>query len=79
MNQQSITVEAVFQDGMLRPIQPLPLKSKQKVTVTIQWTSAEDPWPEDTEEIYRELAEEDRRLAESMRPIVKRTWPKERN
>ena len=34
-------------------------------------------WPPNVAEIYRELAEEDRRLAESMLPYVKETWPKD--
>jgi hypothetical protein len=32
-------------------------------------------WPDDVAEIYRELADEDRRLAEAMPPTVQETWP----
>ncbi|MCI0641818.1 MAG: hypothetical protein L0Y72_20560 [Gemmataceae bacterium] len=32
-------------------------------------------WPEDAAEIYREIADEDRRLAERMWPGVQSTWP----
>jgi hypothetical protein len=33
------------------------------------------PWPEDTAEIYREIEEEERRLANAVWPIVLVTWP----
>ncbi|MDZ4688332.1 MAG: antitoxin family protein [Planctomycetaceae bacterium] len=29
------TVEAIYKDGVLRPLQPLPLKEDQHVTVTV--------------------------------------------
>jgi predicted DNA-binding antitoxin AbrB/MazE fold protein len=32
----SLTVEAVYEDGVLKPAQPLPLKEREKVRVTIQ-------------------------------------------
>ena len=32
----SITVEAVYEDGVLKPVQPLPLKEHEKVAVTVQ-------------------------------------------
>jgi predicted DNA-binding antitoxin AbrB/MazE fold protein len=32
----SITVEAVYEDGVLKPVQPLPLKDRDKVRVTIE-------------------------------------------
>ncbi|HKI36796.1 MAG TPA: hypothetical protein VKA46_33390 [Gemmataceae bacterium] len=35
----------------------------------------ESDWPEDVAEIYRELAEEDRRLAAIMFTTVIETWP----
>lgn len=78
MSIHSMTVEAVFEDGVLRPSQPLPLKSNQKVSVTVRWPTNEDVWPENAAEIYRELAEEDKRLAETMWPLVKESWPKDR-
>ncbi len=31
----SITVEAIYENGVLKPTQPLPLKDKEKVQVTI--------------------------------------------
>jgi predicted DNA-binding antitoxin AbrB/MazE fold protein len=75
MSMNSLTVEAVFENGVLRPIQPLPLASDQKVTVTVQFQTADRPWPDDVAEIYQEIAEEDRRLAAAMFPTVKETWP----
>lgn len=32
----SITVEAVYENGVLRPSQPLPLKEHQKVQITVE-------------------------------------------
>jgi predicted DNA-binding antitoxin AbrB/MazE fold protein len=32
----AITIEAVVENGMLRPIQPLPLKENEQVRVTIE-------------------------------------------
>lgn len=74
---KSLTVEAVFRDGVLRPSQLLPLKSNQKVTLTIHCPTGEDVWPANAAEIYQELAAEDRRRAEAMWPLVQETWPKE--
>jgi predicted DNA-binding antitoxin AbrB/MazE fold protein len=71
----SVTVEAIFENGVLRPVQPLPPATPQRVTVTVQFDSGERPWPDDVAEIYREIAEEDRRLAAAMLPGVRATWP----
>ena len=71
----SMTVEAVFEDGVLRPAQPLPLAARQKVKITIQFDPDEKPWPDDVAAIYREIAEEDRRLAAAMFRTVRETWP----
>jgi predicted DNA-binding antitoxin AbrB/MazE fold protein len=71
-----MTVEAIFKDGVLRPSQPLPLESNQKVTVTVEWPGTETVWPENAARIYRELAEDDKRLAEMMWPLVKESWPR---
>ncbi|HUQ72356.1 MAG TPA: antitoxin family protein [Planctomycetaceae bacterium] len=35
------TVEAIYENGVLRPLQPLPLKEDQRVTVTV-----EEPQPD---------------------------------
>jgi predicted DNA-binding antitoxin AbrB/MazE fold protein len=32
----SLTVEAVYENGVLKPTQPLPLKEREQVRVTIQ-------------------------------------------
>ena len=32
----AITVEAVYEDGVLKPAQPLPLKEHEKVQVTVK-------------------------------------------
>ena len=77
MSAQSITVEAVFEDGVLRPLQPLPLAPRQQVTLRVEVPDAAPGWPADVADIYREIAEEDRRIAESMWAGVKETWPKD--
>jgi predicted DNA-binding antitoxin AbrB/MazE fold protein len=33
---EPITVEAVYENGVLRPAQPLPLKEGERVTLTVQ-------------------------------------------
>jgi predicted DNA-binding antitoxin AbrB/MazE fold protein len=74
MPTQPITVEAIFEGGVLRPVQPLPLAEHQRVTVTVQ-TTAVTEWPADVATLYQEIAAEDRRLAAAMWPTVKETWP----
>lgn len=32
----AITVEAIYENGVLKPVQPLPLQERQKVQVTIE-------------------------------------------
>jgi len=55
-------------------MQTLPLKSDEHVTITLHLT-AEADWPEDTDEIYREIEAEDRELASKMWQGVQNTWP----
>ena len=61
MSEIPFTVEAVFESGVLRPVEPLPLAPQQRVLVTIQGLPRR-AWPADTAALYQELAEEDRRL-----------------
>jgi predicted DNA-binding antitoxin AbrB/MazE fold protein len=75
MNDSSISVEAIFEDGVLRPVQPLPLRSQQRVTIILQLPKTDITWPDDVAAIYREIADEDRRLAEAMLSTVQETWP----
>jgi predicted DNA-binding antitoxin AbrB/MazE fold protein len=60
-----ITVEAVYENGVLKPAQPLPLKEQEKVRLTIEselsWadrTAGMLPWTGEPE-ILRRIAEED--------------------
>jgi predicted DNA-binding antitoxin AbrB/MazE fold protein len=57
-----LTVEAVYENGVLKPAQPLPLKEHEKVRVTIQPVSN---WVEETYGIcgWKGSAEEAERLA----------------
>lgn len=75
MDTQAITVDAVFENGLLRPLGPLPLAPSQRVTLTIRLSEARPDWPDDVAAIYQELAAEDRRLAEAMFGTVRETWP----
>jgi predicted DNA-binding antitoxin AbrB/MazE fold protein len=75
MSSHSITVEAVFEGGALRPAQVLPLSEGQRVTVTVQLQEQAPAWPADVAAIYQEIADEDRRLASDMFANVRDTWP----
>ncbi len=75
MSCNSVTVEAIFENGVLHPIQPLSLAPRQRVTVTVHVQTPEDAWPKDVAEIYQEIAGDDRRLAAAMFPSVRETWP----
>jgi predicted DNA-binding antitoxin AbrB/MazE fold protein len=75
MSMNSITVEAIFENGVLRPVRPLPLAAQQRVTITLQLSADERPWPADVSTLYQELAQDDRRLAGAMFNSVKETWP----
>jgi predicted DNA-binding antitoxin AbrB/MazE fold protein len=58
----SITVEAIYENGMLKPNQPLPLREHEKVPVTVQ---SDTSWVEETYGIlgWKGDPEELRRLA----------------
>jgi predicted DNA-binding antitoxin AbrB/MazE fold protein len=80
MSTTELTVTAIFENGVLRPDQPLPLAPRQRVTLVVQIAETAGPWPENVAEVYREIAEEDRRVAAAMFPGVRQTWPaSERN
>ncbi len=71
----TLTVEAVYEDGVLRLVQALPLAAHQRVTVVVQLPTVPREWPADVAEIYREIAADDRRLAAEMWKTVEETWP----
>jgi predicted DNA-binding antitoxin AbrB/MazE fold protein len=55
-----ITIEAVYENGVLKPIAPLPLREHETVEVTIspkvsvaQQTAGMIPWPGDAETLER--------------------------
>lgn len=61
----TITVEAVYENGVLRPVQPLPLQEHEKVRITVEpqrtWaerTAGIVKWQGDPEDLRR-LAEDD--------------------
>lgn len=53
----NFTIDAVYENGVLRPVQPLSLKQDEHVTITVHGTTVTE-WPDDTAEIYKELEAE---------------------
>jgi predicted DNA-binding antitoxin AbrB/MazE fold protein len=56
----TLTVEAVYENGVLKPAQPLPLREHEKVTVTVapvmsvaRQTAGMVPWTGDGETLER--------------------------
>jgi predicted DNA-binding antitoxin AbrB/MazE fold protein len=56
----AITVEAVYENGVLKPAQPLPLQEQEKVTITVhtavsiaRQTAGMIPWKGDLETLER--------------------------
>ena len=52
----SLTIEATYENGVLKPAQPIPLKEHERVTITIQpagslarQTAGMIPWPSDAD------------------------------
>jgi predicted DNA-binding antitoxin AbrB/MazE fold protein len=74
MTPNVITTEAIYENGVLRPVGPLPLKPLQRVSLVIH-PSATKSWPENVAEIYEEINEEEKKLANSIWPAVQETWP----
>ncbi len=61
----TLTIEAIYENGVLKPAQPLPLKEHAKVTVIIEaagtWTKRTAgmlKWTGDPE-VLRQIAEDD--------------------
>ena len=61
----NMTIDAIYENGVLKPVQPLPLKEHEKVQVTIE---SELSWAERTAgmlgwtgdpELLRRIAEDD--------------------
>jgi predicted DNA-binding antitoxin AbrB/MazE fold protein len=68
----AITVEAVYEDGVLKPKQPLPLREHERVQVTIQptvslarQTAGMIPWAGDAETLERLARDPDFGILES--------------
>jgi predicted DNA-binding antitoxin AbrB/MazE fold protein len=61
----AITIEATYENGVLKPLQPLPLQEHEKVKVTVhtgisvaEQTAGMLKWTGDPE-VLRQIAEED--------------------
>jgi predicted DNA-binding antitoxin AbrB/MazE fold protein len=68
----SITVEAVYENGVLKLEQPLPLKEQEKVRITVEpqlsWadrTGGMLKWPGDFEDLRRIVEEDEFSIRES--------------
>ena len=61
----AITVEAVYEDGVLKPTQPLPLQEHEKVQVTVHTASN---WVQESAGMIRWTGDREtlRRLAEDV-------------
>jgi len=56
----TLTVEAIYENGVLKPLQPLPFKEHERVTLTVQstvslakQTAGMVPWTGDVETLER--------------------------
>jgi predicted DNA-binding antitoxin AbrB/MazE fold protein len=56
----ALTVEAIYENGVLKPLQPLPLKEHERVTVVVRptvslarQTAGMVPWTGDVETLER--------------------------
>jgi predicted DNA-binding antitoxin AbrB/MazE fold protein len=65
-NAMSFEIEATFEEGVLKPLQALPLQSGEKVRVTIHTASSAAerfcgslPWTRDPDELRQFLADPD--------------------
>ncbi len=70
-----ITVDAVFEGGLLRPLETLPFGPNKRVTLRIDVPEIDPIWPANTAEIYAELESDDRATAERMLAGIRETWP----
>jgi predicted DNA-binding antitoxin AbrB/MazE fold protein len=68
----SITVEAVYENGVLKLEQPLPFKDQEKVRITVEpqlsWadrTAGMLKWPGDFEDLRRIVEEDEFSIRES--------------
>jgi predicted DNA-binding antitoxin AbrB/MazE fold protein len=75
MSSTALTCTATFEDGVFRPDQPLPLLAHQRVSLIVQLPAPPDSWPENVADLYREIADEDRRISAAMFSTMSETWP----
>jgi predicted DNA-binding antitoxin AbrB/MazE fold protein len=68
----TLTVDAIYENGVLKPAEPLPFKEHEKVTVTVQptislarQTAGMVPWTGDVETLDRITRDPDFGILES--------------
>lgn len=64
----TLTIEAIYEDGVLKPVQPLPIKEHARVELTVNLalqrvhaSAGMIGWTGDAETLDRLIAEENRR------------------
>ncbi len=67
-----LTIDAIYENGVLKPSQPLPLKEHERVQVTIEaeatWTERTAgmlQWTRDSDELRRAIEDPDLGIMES--------------
>ena len=78
MSVNSITVQAVFENGVFRPKQAPPLQPHQEVTLIVQLPEPAKGWPKEAAEIYAGINAEDRQFAPASWPMVIESWPSDK-
>ena len=74
-SQTVISVEAVYEAGVLRPAEPLPLHPQDRVIIRVEVPGSRVTWPSNVADLYRELETEDRELTAQMWKASRPTWP----
>ncbi len=62
MSFKAVSVEAVFENGRLRPLKPIPLTQSQRVQIIVQVPAKKRTWPKDVAAVYQEIEEKDCRF-----------------
>jgi predicted DNA-binding antitoxin AbrB/MazE fold protein len=62
MSDEVVTVEAIFEDGVFRPLQAVSLMPHQRVVLTVRVQPDALAWPADAAALYQAMAEDEHRL-----------------
>ena len=67
------TIEAVYEDGVFKPLEPVKLENGQKVQVYIPWAPC-DQTPEQAVESWRQLRESFAELSDEEWEETRQAW-----